>query len=476
MREENGADFGDDPARSQADELLEQFGELLDEFATDSAEVAEFYQKHQQVPEFQELADSLLALLKQSESEAAAAARRRSLMPLALLTMACVPAALFAVIVYVASASQGRMAALAETVGRQIPALEQQLADHASTSRRMEEVALALEKQATDQQKKMETWGQQLGETAGLIKRAVMPPDSASGIQWVQGTLPKTMWPTKTPSGLGSSGSDATGGPDVLAELAESSLAGTVQLVSSRDSAYFSIPLRTTKPGPIVDGIDADRRIGAIRPAVEKRFYLYEDDAEASKFSPTAWMPDGNGIAQDTQVTDSPQSGEHCIRLYCELTAKEWVGVYWLLQGTWEPTERFNLFEELDATMGDPIRCRFWARSKDAAVVQFRVGGVTMGKIGDSLEIPVGTPPIKLEPDWKMYEIDLTGKDVSSVVGGFLWACNRKHNGSNRDITFDLDTIYFVKLGAESAEEEYRTETEVGPAHDSVARAAVFVD
>ena len=89
--------------------------------------------------------------------------------------------------------------------------------------------------------------------------------------------------------------------------------------------------------------------------------------------------------------------------------------------------------------------CRVWARSKDGASVQFKVGGVTKGKVKDSLTFPVASPWLKLTSEWKMYEIDLENKDVRSLVGGFVWTCDRQHN-SSKDVSLDLDDIYFVRL------------------------------
>jgi hypothetical protein len=172
--------------------------------------------------------------------------------------------------------------------------------------------------------------------------------------------------------------------------------------------------------------------------------YVYKDEGLPGKFIPAGWMPDGEGIAQSTSEKDTPHSKPHCLRLHCQLSKRPWVGVYFLLAGEWEPKQTFNLFTRLKAKRGDPIRCRFWARSRQGAEVQFKVGGVTKGKIRDSLTFPVATPWVKLTPKWKMYEIDLTGKDVSSLVGGFMWVCDRAHN-SGEDVSFDLDTIYFVK-------------------------------
>jgi hypothetical protein len=178
---------------------------------------------------------------------------------------------------------------------------------------------------------------------------------------------------------------------------------------------------------------------------VGERYYIYQDDAKASDFIPDGWMPSGPGINQNTSETDTPHSKPHCIRVGAQLSAQPWAGIYFLLEGVWEPVQPFNLFQKLDAKQGERIVCRFWARSKVPTWAQFKVGGVTKGKVHDSLRFPVSSPWIKLEPEWKRYEIDLTGKDLSSLVGGFCWVCDRAHNGA-KDVAFDLDDIYFVKV------------------------------
>ena len=202
------------------------------------------------------------------------------------------------------------------------------------------------------------------------------------------------------------------------------------------------------------DAQEKEKKEKESRPIDEigKCFYVWKDDGVPGKFVPSGFMPDGEGISQGTAETDTPHSRPHCIRLHAQLSEKPWVGIYFLLEGEWEPKGKpFNLFEQLGAKKGDPIKCRFWARSKKGATVQFKVGGVTKGKIADSLTFPVATPWITLTPEWKRYEIDLTGKDLSSLVGGFVWVCDRMHNDEG-DVTFDLDDIYFVKTKPESKE------------------------
>jgi hypothetical protein len=165
-------------------------------------------------------------------------------------------------------------------------------------------------------------------------------------------------------------------------------------------------------------------------------------------------MPDGNGIAQVVQEADTPQSGAYCIRHRCDLSTQHWVGVYWLYEDKWEPKEGCNLFEKLNAKKGSPIRCRFWARGKEDACIQFKVGGLSKGRISESLEVPATSTWLTLTNEWKMYEIDVTGKDLSKVAGAFVWVCDRGHNDNKKTVQFDLDTIYFTKVKNKTKDSE----------------------
>ena len=63
--------------------------------------------------------------------------------------------------------------------------------------------------------------------------------------------------------------------------------------------------------------------------------------------------------------------------------------------------------------------------------------------IKDSLDPAKPSPWITLTENWEPYVIDLTGENLSSVVGAFMWETDREHSGE-RDVEFDLDEIYFT--------------------------------
>jgi hypothetical protein len=177
------------------------------------------------------------------------------------------------------------------------------------------------------------------------------------------------------------------------------------------------------------------------------RYIVYDDKTLDFQF--TGVMPNGKGVAQRVRFEDKPWRGAACYRAMYQLDEHPWVAVAAMLDGVWEPKRKFNMFEKLEAKKGDRIVVRFYARSPDGAVAQFKVGGLD----GDSLDFAIGTDWIKLGQEWKMYEIDVTDKparhaDLSALRGAFMWVMDREHNADRerKHAEINLDDIYFTRL------------------------------
>ena len=82
----------------------------------------------------------------------------------------------------------------------------------------------------------------------------------------------------------------------------------------------------------------------------------------------------------------------------------------------------------------------FWARGEKGGerIEEFKVGGI-MGEFSDSDTAGIG--PVILNKEWTLYAIDLKGKDLSYVIGGFCWATNADVNPDGA--TFYLDEIRY---------------------------------
>ncbi|MFA5320516.1 MAG: hypothetical protein WC418_04965, partial [Candidatus Omnitrophota bacterium] len=82
----------------------------------------------------------------------------------------------------------------------------------------------------------------------------------------------------------------------------------------------------------------------------------------------------------------------------------------------------------------------FWARGAKGGerIEEFKIGGI-MGEFSDSDTAGIG--PVVLTKDWQQYAIDLKGKDLSYIIGGFCWATNADVNPDG--VIFYLDEIKY---------------------------------
>jgi hypothetical protein len=112
-----------------------------------------------------------------------------------------------------------------------------------------------------------------------------------------------------------------------------------------------------------------------------------------------------------------------------------WAGVYWQWpDGNWGE----NPGRSLSAR-----RVAFHARGETGGeLVEFKVGGI--GSDGaqtfrDSVDRSSGG--VRLEPEWKRYEIELSDQDLSSVIGGFAWIVQARANSDH--VVFYIDNVRF---------------------------------
>jgi hypothetical protein len=130
--------------------------------------------------------------------------------------------------------------------------------------------------------------------------------------------------------------------------------------------------------------------------------------------------------------TDNPHSGKTDLKVEYT-TGGEWGGVVWQspandwgnAPGGWDLTGAKKL--------------TFWARgAKGGEEVSFSFG--LIGKDKPNPDSAKGSlEKVKLTTEWKQYEIDLTGKDLSQIKTGFCWVLGAK----GEPITFYLDDVKY---------------------------------
>ena len=82
----------------------------------------------------------------------------------------------------------------------------------------------------------------------------------------------------------------------------------------------------------------------------------------------------------------------------------------------------------------------FWAKGEKGGeqIQEFTIGGIEQD-YPDSDKIVMG--PVILTDQWKKYTIDLRGRDLSYISGGFAWTSEAMVN--SQECKFYLDEIKF---------------------------------
>jgi len=156
-------------------------------------------------------------------------------------------------------------------------------------------------------------------------------------------------------------------------------------------------------------------------------------------FSPSGWMGDGEYgrkyIGFGTDPTD-PHSPPDSLKITYTFGPTRWGGIYWQnLPDNWGDKPGNNY-----AGKGFS-RVVFWARGAlGGEVVELKAGGIdTPGKkYKDSFQATAGR--IRLSKNWQRYQIDLSGANLKSVIGGFCWVASADYNQA-KSVELYLDDI-----------------------------------
>ena len=178
---------------------------------------------------------------------------------------------------------------------------------------------------------------------------------------------------------------------------------------------------------------------GSVAVAGEfKPFVVYKDKGSIENhFIPSGWMGDFPDVNFNDAFRENPRSGKTCIRVVYSPGASNgarWVGIYWQ-----NPANSWgNKKGGFDLT--GARRLTFWAKGEKGGerIEEFKMGGIT-GEFPDSDIAGIG--PVILTNEWKEYSIDLGGKDLSYISGGFCWSTNLDVNPDG--CTFYLDDIVY---------------------------------
>ncbi|MFH1231601.1 MAG: hypothetical protein V1709_08920, partial [Planctomycetota bacterium] len=167
-------------------------------------------------------------------------------------------------------------------------------------------------------------------------------------------------------------------------------------------------------------------------------FYVFADKSSINNhFVSSGWMGDYGDTKYNGASTEDPYLGDTCIKIVYTGKGSQgarWAGIYWQNPANnWATTDAgFDLSRATKLTL--------WARGAKGGerIEEFKLGGL-MGEYSDSDSASIG--PIILNKEWTQYTIDLKGKDMSYIIGGFCWSTNLDANPEGA--TFYLDEIKY---------------------------------
>jgi hypothetical protein len=148
-------------------------------------------------------------------------------------------------------------------------------------------------------------------------------------------------------------------------------------------------------------------------------------------------MGDYSDVSFNDAWKETPHSGTTCIKIVYRPNATQgarWAGMFWQNP----PNNWGDKKGGYDLTGAKKLT--FWVRGEKGGerIEEFKMGGIT-GTYPDSDSASVG--PVILTKDWQEHTVNLGGKDLSYVSGGFCWATNLDVNPEGA--TFYLDDIRY---------------------------------
>ena len=199
--------------------------------------------------------------------------------------------------------------------------------------------------------------------------------------------------------------------------------------------------------------------LAAVMDQYHTTFDVYTDaDAAGNHFSSRGamveegWNP-ANVPKMNEIYANNPHAGITSIECTFTPEAGPWSGWYFLngvlLDEMTQPNESWGDYPDAGINLSGSLNLTFWARgAKGGEKVRFIAFGVGHDQtpampFPDSSE-KVQTSFINLSQNWQQYYLDIRGRNLSYVLGGFGWVATASDN-DNKNVTFYLDDIKYQK-------------------------------
>jgi outer membrane protein OmpA-like peptidoglycan-associated protein len=171
-------------------------------------------------------------------------------------------------------------------------------------------------------------------------------------------------------------------------------------------------------------------------------FIVFGDDPKkTTPYIPSGYMGDSDSLklfsAYESAPLASGGQGRTSYRItYSGRGSEGWAGIYWLA-----PANNWGTVKGAGYNLTEATRVTFWIRGEKGGerLSEVSVGGIASGSYPDSDRASIG--PLTLSDKWEQYAIDLRGKDLRHIIGGFAFSIKREDNV--RGARFYLDEIVY---------------------------------
>ncbi len=224
--------------------------------------------------------------------------------------------------------------------------------------------------------------------------------------------------------------------------------------------AILLAALSVARPLPAQTATDSAQAsiayLGRVMDEYHDRFPVYDDVSSAGNhFHVYAQMGDAP-VSMNGSWTGNPHSGATAIR--CDFTATGWFGGFYFQNGTLTgsqtaPQANWGTAPDAGIDLTGATSLTFWARGAvGGEQIELFLAGVGWNDNTPVEPYPDSSPRqpavgtvVTLTTSWQQFSIDLTGMDLSYVLGGFGWVATLTENPDGA--TFYLDDIQY-ELGA----------------------------
>ena len=203
---------------------------------------------------------------------------------------------------------------------------------------------------------------------------------------------------------------------------------------------------RGLAPAGAIDGgaaIDAAFRFLDTQMDIDHRSMTIYSGSSVPAYYPSGLIGDVQDISIDGEYRPASHSGRSSLRIGYRPApsgGQGWAGVYLLYPDhNWGQLPGRNL--------SGATRLSFWVCADHETRAEFLVGGIGQSDLRYFDSLPkTSTGVIAVGPTWQRHDIDLTGRDLSSVIGGFAVVTSRAQGSEPRslfvdDVEIDLPSL-----------------------------------